>query len=131
MSDSYYPRHGGEQGASSEELHIAWLEDRIDVLTYERDEARAEVERLTKMLDVCSSVHGHNVKLHEERKQLREALRTVAERQREADRKAFAAWLREVHATGFPHETPEVLADAVDAGEFSVSLVTEDANAKP
>lgn len=32
MSDSYYPRHGGEQGASSEELHIAWLEDRVALL---------------------------------------------------------------------------------------------------
>lgn len=57
----------------------------------ERDEARAEVERLTKMLDVCSSVHSHNVKLHEERKQLREALRTVAERQREACAKSVEA----------------------------------------
>jgi hypothetical protein len=53
MPDNYYPRHTGEQSPDSEELHIAWLEDRIGVLTAERDEARA-------------------------------ALRTVAERQREA-----------------------------------------------
>ena len=49
----------------------------------------------------------------------------VAERQREACCKALAAWLREVHATGLPHETPEALADAVDAGEVATPLVTD------
>jgi hypothetical protein len=31
MSEPYYPRHG-EQSPDSDELHIAWLEDRIEVL---------------------------------------------------------------------------------------------------
>jgi hypothetical protein len=40
--------------------------ERINMEEHESKEVsslRAEVERLTKMLDVCSSVHGHNVKL--------------------------------------------------------------------
>jgi hypothetical protein len=36
---------------------------------------RAEVERLTKMLDVCSAVHGHNVKLRAEVERLTAELR--------------------------------------------------------
>jgi hypothetical protein len=84
----------------------------------ERDEARAEVERLRANNEVQKVTITVLCSRH--------VLRRVAERQRDADIKAFVAWLREVHATGFPHKTPEVLADAVDAGEFYVPLVTEE-----
>jgi len=32
-------------------------------LRHDRDEARTEVTRLTKMLDLCSEAHEHNVRL--------------------------------------------------------------------
>lgn len=85
----------------------------------ERNEARAEVERLR----ACSAEQGEQYAAAVLR--FASELRIVAERQREADQKAFATWLREVHATGLPHETPEVLADAVDDGEVLTPLVTE------
>lgn len=50
MHDSYYPKHAGEQSATSEELHIAWLEDRIEVLEKERDKLRQELESTTDLL---------------------------------------------------------------------------------
>lgn len=57
MSENYYPRHEGEQGASSEDLHIAWLEDRIDVLTAERDEARAALRAAAeRQREACADV---------------------------------------------------------------------------
>ena len=63
---------------------IAALQRNLAAAEVERLWLVAEVERLTKALDICSSVHAHNVKLHEERKRLTKALRDVAERQREA-----------------------------------------------
>lgn len=87
----------------------------VTARTKERDEARAEVDRLRADLSYAGR----------ERDRWMGQVVAVAERQREADRKAFAAWLREVHATGFPHETPEVLAGAVDAEEVTLPLVTE------
>jgi hypothetical protein len=48
MPDSYYPRHGGEQSPGSEELHIAWLEDRVEFLTHQRDEARAALRTVAE-----------------------------------------------------------------------------------
>lgn len=29
MVEAYYPRHGGEQGVAPDEVHTAWLEDRV------------------------------------------------------------------------------------------------------
>jgi hypothetical protein len=81
----------------------------------EYEALKAEVERLQDLFQRTHGVHHTWVDSRDK----------VAEYQRAKCLKAFSAWLREVHATGFPHETPEVLADAVDAGEFSVSLVTE------
>lgn len=99
---------GKQRCEEIQRLHRLLAQSEADwtVFRQEYDKAKVEIERLTKMLDVCSSVHGHNVKLHEERKQLREALRTVAERQREACAKRIetlqgewfeenAQWVRE------------------------------------
>lgn len=36
----------------------------------------------------------------------------------EVDARRIAAWLREVHETGLPHDTPEVLAGAIEDGEW-------------
>ncbi len=101
MPDSYYPRHGGEQSPGSEELRIAWLEDRVEFLTRQRDEARAEVERLTALTEesehqmhlriragydktVADAWRAALAKMERERDEARAALSTVAERQREA-----------------------------------------------
>jgi len=48
---------------------------------------RAEVERLQKMLDVCNSVHVHNVKLVAERDSLRDQLQRVTEERDEVNDK--------------------------------------------
>lgn len=89
--------------------------ERLEQALRERDEARAEVERLTKMLDVCSSVHSHNVKLHEERKQLREALCAVAERQREACAERMRLTV-DINAEHLCRATPLVTDAKADGG---------------
>lgn len=100
---------------SRAQMLIAQTTNDLEDARLECDEARAEVERLQDLFQRTHGVHHTWVDSRDK----------VAEDQRAKCLKAFSAWLREVHATGFPHETPEVLADAVDAGEFSVSLVTE------
>lgn len=78
----------------------------------EYEQLKVEVERLRAQVQELWEAHGDR--------------ECVAEAQRDADIKAFAAWLREVKATG-NHPPPSFsLADAVDIGEFCVPLVTEE-----
>lgn len=42
MSDTYYPRHG-EQSVEPDELHMAWLEDRVRVLEALLAECKSKV----------------------------------------------------------------------------------------
>lgn len=87
---------------------IAALQRHLADAEVERRRLVAEVERLTKALDICSSVHAHNVKLHEERKRLREALRDVAERQREACAEYLRHWTYDEHDLSRVRTTPLV-----------------------
>lgn len=92
---------------------------------------RAEVERLRAELE--GEWLTRSKRLEEDGAKLLAGLaasslarrREVAEAQRDADIKAFAAWLREVKATGNHPPRSFSLADAVDIGEFCVPLVTE------
>lgn len=51
----------------------AWREQRLlaEELKCRLDESQIELSRLNKMLDICSDVHAHNVKLKEENARLR------------------------------------------------------------
>lgn len=88
-------------------------EDHAHLLTrFAKYEAlKAEVEQLRAQAQELWEAHGDRER--------------VAEAQRDADIKAFAAWLREVQATGDHSPRSFSLADAVDIGEFTVPLVTE------